>query len=430
MRQGAMLGTGRALLVAAGLAAAGGAGQAAAQDIVPRDVERGVTVQTRPRPDFDPLGLRLGGFRLDAALEGGLGFDSNVFGRTSNIVSDGFGSQVARAALNSTWTTHAVGVSGSLAARQYFSESSLDFTDWNLGGFGRYDFSADTNVEARYRHYRSHLDVFSYDVQTAGIFRPVPYNSDEAQVSANTRLNRLGLLATAIYRTYRFEDVPALGNNGNVSVNDFNTVIGALGASYALSPGRFVTGLVRLQDIAYTNSVTGSDPLRGRDSFTWEALLGFRYDFDGVWQGRIGVGWRQRTYTGSQLRALSGPAVDGELTWAPTQLTTVRFGVASSIEESIRQDAVSYRLYTASVTVDHELRRNVILTGQVAGARRSYEQPSQSASDIIVSLGSTWLINRNLALIGAYSYQDRLQATGGFREFGRHLVALRVRVAL
>lgn len=427
MRRPAML---RAFLLAAAIAVAGTPGPAIAQDIVPRDVERGVTVQTRPRPDFDPLGLRIGGFRLDAALEAGLGFDSNVFGRTSDIVSDGFGSQLGRASLNSTWSTHGVGVSGSVAARQYFSESSLDFTDWDLGGFGRYDLSADTNVEARYRHYRQHLDVFSFDVQTAGIFRPVPYSSDEGQVSATTQLNRIGLLATAVYRTYRFEDVPALGTRGNVSVNDFDTLIGALGASYALAPGRSVTGVVRLQDIRYIDSATGSDPLRGRDSFTWEALLGFRYDFDGVWQGRIGLGWRQREYTGSQLKALSGPAVEGELTWAPTLLTTVRFAVASSIEESIRQDAVSYRRYIASATVDHELRRNVILTGQVRGERRAYEQPSQSASDLILSLGSTWLINRNLALVGAYSFQDRLEATGGFREFGRHLVVVRLRVAL
>ena len=71
-------------------------GGAEAQSLVPRDVERGITVGTRPRPDFDPLGVRLGGFRLDASLEAGLGWDSNLLGTSRNRVSDGYASETNR----------------------------------------------------------------------------------------------------------------------------------------------------------------------------------------------------------------------------------------------------------------------------------------------------------------------------------------------
>ena len=66
-------------------------------------------------------------------------------------------------------------------------------------------------------------------------------------------------------------------------------------------------------------------------------LGGFTYDFDGVWQGRIAVGWRERNYKDPNLKNFAGPAVEGQLTWAPTLLTTVRFNVARTIEESIRR---------------------------------------------------------------------------------------------
>ena len=80
---------GFALTAQAGLILGGTAGEAAAQQgINPRDVQRGVTVNTRPRPDYDPLGVRLGAFRLDGLVEIGPGFDSNLFGRKNNVVSE------------------------------------------------------------------------------------------------------------------------------------------------------------------------------------------------------------------------------------------------------------------------------------------------------------------------------------------------------
>lgn len=404
-----------------GLPASGALGQTMA----PSATERGVTVLTRPRPEYDPLGVRLGGFRLDAGVEAGVGWDSNVFGRKSNIVSDGFANQSADIALGSDWTTHALGASVNMSSQQYFNRSDLDWTDWNIGGFGRYDFSADTNLEFRYRHYQEHLDVYNFDVQTAGISKPVPYDSDEAQLTGTTRFNRLGLLGTGLFRTYRFQDVTIGGVRNPVSINDFNTALGALGASYALAPGRFVTAVVRLQDITYQESES-----RPRDSFTWEALVGFQYDFDGVWQGRLAFGWRHRDYRGPGLKPLEGPAVEGELIWLPTQITTVTFNVRRSIEESIRADAVSYWRTTGGVRVDHELLRNVILGAELRADRREYEQPSQTATDGVFTLNARYLLNRNIALVGSYSYTQRFEATGGILEYDRNLIQVRLRFAL
>jgi hypothetical protein len=401
------------------------AGEATAQEISPRDVQRGMTVNTRPRPDYDPLGVRLGGFRLDSLVEIAPGFDSNLFGRKNNVESDGFVDQNVALNLRSDWTTHAVGAEATMNARQYFSTSQLDYQDWGVGGFGRYDFSAYTSVEGRYRHSREHLDVYSFDVQSAGIAQPVPYDSDEVTVTGNTRFNRVGLLGTGVYRTYRFEDVTIGGVNNQTSLNDFNTAIGALGVSYAVAQGRSITSVVRLQDIAYTNSISSN-----RNSFTWEALLGFEYDFDGVWSGRLAVGWRNREYEGPGIKPLEGLAVEGQLTWVPTQLTTVRFNVARTIEESIRRDAVSYQRLQGGVAVDHEFRRNIILGADFRADRRDYQSPNQSATDALLTLTARYLLNRNVQIIGSYSHSRRLDSSGGLAEYDRNLVQLRLRFAI
>ncbi len=389
------------------------------------EVQRGINVVNRQRPDYDPLGVRLGGFRLNGAVEAGPGWDSNLFGRRNNVVSDGFAEERGNLNLSSDWTRHAVGFSANSANRQYFSQSRLDWNDWDIGGFGRYDFAADTAVLGQYRHYRSHLDVYNFDVQAAGIVQPVAYNSDEVSVTGNTRLNRLGLIAQGVYRTFDFEDTIIRNTLTPVSQNSFNTAIGALGASYSLAPGRNLTGVVRVQDIKYTEAVSSR-----RDSFTWEALAGFDYDFDGVWQARISLGWRQREYNGPGIKPLQGPAVEAAITYAPTQLTTARFRLTRTIEESIRQDAVSYQRTQVGLTIDHEYLRNVLLQADLLYDRREYESPNQTAGDGVLTLTGRYLLNRNASVVASYAYRRRLEATGGFQEFDRNLLQVRLRLAI
>ncbi|WP_165943494.1 outer membrane beta-barrel protein [Roseicella aquatilis] len=396
-----------------------------ATGITRQDIERGVTVASRQRRDYDPLGVRLGGFTLNAAVDAGPGYDSNLLGNNRNKISDGFMDEAASVSLDSNWTRHAAGVSGNMDARQYFKESAFNWVDWDLGGYGRYDVNALTNVEARYRHYRDHLDVFNFDVQSAGFRRPVPFDSDEFQVSGTTQFSRVGLLGTVFYRTYRYENVVSDGVQNQVTFNNFDTLIGSVGTSYAFSQGRFANLVLRLQDISYQQQEA-----RGRDSFTWQLLGGFTYDFDGVWQARIALGWQERSYRDANLKSLSGPAAEGQVTWAPTLLTTVRFNVTRSIEESIRQDSVSFIRTAGGMGVDHELRRNVILSGDFRADYREYERPSQTALDGIFTVGTRYLVNRSVSLIGTYSYSRRFEASGGFPEYDRNLFQVRVRVAL
>ncbi len=400
-------------------------GEALAQLGTSPDVARGVTVTSRPRTDYDPLGIRLGGFRLNGAIETGPGWDSNLFGDENNVTSDGFFEHRLNLGIESNWTTHAVGASASGIVRQYFENTSQNWEDWSAGGFGRYDFSADTNILASYRHFQEHLEVDSIDVQSAGLSRPVPYNSDQFQVTGTTRFNRVGLLASGVYQTFRFEDVTIGSTRNEISQNDFDSIIGSLGTSYSLSPGRNITAVVRLQDIEYSDQIS-----RERNSFTWEALAGFDYDFDGVWQGRIAVGWRQRKYEGDNIQTLEGPAFEGQLTWAATQLTTLRLTVSRTIEESIRQDAVSFQRTRAAIAVDHEYLRNVILGAELRGDRREYESPNQTATDAVLALSARYLLNRNMTLIGTYAYSSRLESTGGLNEYSRNLFLLRMRFAL
>ncbi|WP_372617784.1 outer membrane beta-barrel protein [Falsiroseomonas sp.] len=405
---------------------------AAAQGVPRGEAARGVTVADRAREDFDPLGVRLDGFRVDAAAELGLGYDDNLFGTRRNREGDFFATLGAEASARSDWTTHALGLTGRVEQRRYIDNGRQDWTDYAIGAFGRYDITPDTNVQLILNRVQEHLEVDSVDLQQGNITRPVPYTYNEAQLQGQTRFNRLGVLLLGNWRGYSFDDVdlgpataPGAPRPGEISRFDFDSASAALGLSYELSPGRNVTLITRYQDITYDNTAQ-----RARDSQTWEVLAGFTYDFDGIWAFRGAIGYRERDYEGAGLPNLSGPAFEGEVTYQPTQLTTLSAGFRRTIEESIRNDAVAYTRTRGQVRVDHEYLRNVILSAEVGANRREYEEPDEQSTDGYALLQARWLINRNLALVGSYQHTRRLDSSAGIDEYDRNLVLLRLRIAL
>lgn len=210
-----------------------------------------------------------------------------------------------------------------------------------------------------------------------------------------------------------------------LSRQSFNAAAGTLGGSYEVAPGRHATATMRVQDITHLDR-----PARVRDSLTAEALLGVQYDFDGVWQGSAAFGWRRRDYQGAALRPLSGPAVELALTWLPSGMTTVSLSLARTLEESIQPNAVSYTRSLGQLRVDHEWRRNVILTGEAGLDHRAYQTTHQNATDLRLGLGPRWMINRRLTLSAGYTHIQRLWSSTHGSEFGRHLVEMRLRAAL
>lgn len=400
--------------------------QAAAQTatIGPEATARGVTVMTRPRPDFDPAGVRLGGFRIDSSLELGMGYDDNLQPGRESEKGDSFFTETLNVSANSFWTRHALGLTASQATRQHINESGLNWNDYAVSANGRYDIGRASSVFGSYNYQRAHLDVDNFDVQESSLGRPVPYDQHIFEVGGVAAFNRLALKPSAEYRIIRYEDRTSGGFREVNSSNDYNSLQGELEADYSIVEGRHLLGLVRVQDIRYEQREQ-----RGRDSFTWEAQAGFQYDFTGLWQTRFTAGYRERNYDDQTLKNLSGLAFEGQLIMVPSQLTTVTFALQRTIEESIRASNVSYTRTLGRVTVDHEFLRNVILTGELRAEHRDYPERG-TVTDGIALVGAQYLINRNMAVLASYQHTERLDAPEGVREYGINQFQVRLRFSL
>ena len=386
---------------------------------------RGETVMGRARPEVDPLGIRAGGFKFDASAAVGVGYDDNIAGRNNPTIGDGFVDTNARLRIASDWSQHAIGIQAGVTDRRYFSQTSFDWLDWDIRAFGRYDINADTQLSASYAHLRLHLPPTRVDVQAAGLFQPVVYTQDEFSAAGSTRLNRVLLGFVASYVMTRYENINSAGPAGQFSNLDYDTFNLGLNGSYEFAPGRSMTLAVRYQDVSYRD-VSSTD----RSSQTWAGLVGFRYDFDGVWQARIAVGYAYRTYEGQQFRNISMPTIEADVTWNVTALTTLTLTAGRIIQESITANAASYVSTNAFLRADHELYRNVILTGAVGLNGQEYQGPTARALDLVLRASGQWLVNRGLAISLEYQRVDRILHSGGLPNFDSNVVFLRARVAL
>ncbi|HEY4253912.1 MAG TPA: outer membrane beta-barrel protein [Roseomonas sp.] len=386
--------------------------------------QRGITVQTRPRPDFDPLGVRLGSFQLDASLESGVGYDDNLLGTERNRRGDTFIGTTLAAGLRSQWTTHALGLSARVDDTHYLQHSALNWRDWSVEGFGRYDVDAVSSLDMRVTHRRAHIAVQSIDAQQAGLTTPLEYDEDIVRIGASTRINRLALTGYGQGRWVRFDADSGRDNDPSLAA-DYDAWSGGATAAYELSPGRAATLTVRAED-QRGHGRFASDT----NSFTYEVLGGFAYDFDGVYQAAVGVGYARRSYDNGGRRDLSGLGIDARLIYAPSQLTTLTFGVRRGIDDSVRAGGQSFLRTLVSARVDHEIQRNVIAGFEVSYDRREYRDPSQRATDLVGILSVQWLLNRNMALIASYQHAVRFGVTAGIEEYNQNVIQLRLRVSL
>ncbi|MES2712404.1 MAG: outer membrane beta-barrel protein [Pseudomonadota bacterium] len=398
---------------------------AAAQERDGLAEQRMITVTNRSRPEFDPLGVRLGSFRLDARGETGVGYDDNLFGTERNTRSSPVFANSALATLQSQWTTHALGLSATIDDVRYTDQSRLDTTAWSVGGVGRYDIDAASNVELRLSQRRSFLSVQTIDLQRAGVTEPLPFDEQIGRVTASTRFNRLSVSGFGQVRHVAFDGADGLALNDQTLGVDYYSYSAGTTLAYLLSPGRSATLTLRAEEI-------DGEGARGRfiDSTTLDALVGFVYDFDGIYQASIGVGWARREYRDSSRRTIEGLGIDARLVYLPSQLTTVTLAVRRGVDDSVRSGGEGFLRTLGSVRVDHELQRNIIIGAGVSVERREYSNPSQRATDGIIGASAQWLINRNLSLIATYQYVTRFDTSNGVQEYDQNLAFLRLRVSL
>jgi hypothetical protein len=223
---------------------------------------------------------------------------------------------------------------------------------------------------------------------------------------------------------YVFSDVPSTGGGTiDESGRDRNQGELALRTSYELAPLRnvYVQGSVNTRK--YDNSRDASGYARSSDGYG--LVVGTQYDLTGITFIDVFAGWRQQDYDDARLKTMSGWTAGAKLTWNVTRLTTVTADLTRDIEETTLAGASGYFATRTGLRADHELLRNLLLNARLGYEQDSFDGIGRDDDYYSAGLGAKYLIDRNFALSGGYTYRTR-DSSAANSDFVENVVFLRL----
>jgi len=363
---------------------------------------RGQSVRERARPGYDALGIRAGSFLILPKVDLAETYNDNIYATDTNTESDFVTAVSPSISVQSLWSRHALGLNAGLSQYWYGSKTAEDRLDWNFGANGRLDVLRDTNITGSASYRQAHEDRGSANSPTSAA-EPVEYHLFDSSLGLFQRFNRVTAQLKGTFDQYDYKNVALIGGGTlNEDSRDRNEYGGGLRLGYDLSPDTNIYAEGKLNKRSYDMSAPVD-----RNSNGYEAVVGSEFKLSRLAQGEVYVGYQRQTYDASYYSATSGLAYGAKVNWFVTPLTTVRLSAASTIEESIDPGASGYMSQKVGIGLDHELLRNLILSGDVSYENDDFGNISRQDDVTSALFGATYLLNNFFAVGVNYGIVDR-----------------------
>lgn len=373
------------------------AAQQSGEPVVRQD---SVSVQDRDRPEYSSDGRRLGTFVLNASVDLTVASTDNLFAATKSDELDDIIYGVAPAArLESDWSRHMVALEGGAEFLSHEDFSNEDSDSHYVRALGRLDIGENTALRGSARTARETTPRTDPDSPTTGA--PIEYDRTDYTVGIEHRFARAKVSLDAGRGDYDYSGTQ------NDRDNDQDFIRGRI--DYEISPRLGLVLRASHDERDYTDpTVINADS----ENETYMAGVSLNTD---VMRGEVTVGQYERDYEDPMVDTLDGVAVSGRLEWYVTQLTTLTFTARQDADDEVSiQSRLPYETTEYGARIDHELRRNVILTASARLGERDYQidlaDPRQDEYST-VEAGADWLLNRNAAVRFRYE-RDEVDSSG------------------
>jgi polysaccharide export outer membrane protein len=332
------------------------------------NVDPGVTVTSRLRPEYDYPGLRLGSFVFDPELTESAGYSTNVTGTATPQGSPTVETNLKLNAVSDWGPAESLGAGISVDNTLYSAQPRQNFTNWTATIGGSHDFGYDT-LYVGYAHLNLYQTPSSLDAPQ--LDSPIAYRVDTVRLSYRTVLGQTTLTPGIEVTRYNYDNGTVQGVPYVQSYRDRAVYTPSLIAAYEFAPLRSLVMVVRYADAQYTEPSAGQATLNYTDA---TVLGGVNFDTAGPVRLRALVGYETRHYASSQYPTISAPILEAAAVWTPTGLTTVTGDIARYIQDSASENTVGYTETALKLSVDHEYLPNVLLNGSGALYSDNYAQ--------------------------------------------------------
>lgn len=379
----------------------------------------------RPQPVFDPIGVRLGSFVARADGDVDIGYDSNLFGRADDIVGDGYARLSPSLRVTSDWGRHAVEVGGGADLTRYFRATSQNTDNFraNVGGI--------LEIGDRVTVYPS--VNFSREAEPRGSVGnpfttgdPIFQRRLVSNIGARFDGGRFSAEMLLAHRRERYGSVKIDGLVVSQRFRDSTGVGGRVTLLYKVTPA--VSALV--QGVTDSSGNPHDEFCCQRDAHGFALLAGARFDPRGLIAGQVAVGYRQRTFEGTDTSS-HGLTYDARLQWYPTELLTVSLRADRQFRSTGITAADAVLVDKMSLGVVYEMYRDLNFYLQAERETSDYRQVDSSTDLKSISLRATYTSRRLLQLSAFARYLTNEKNRASFAtafDAIRAGVSIRVRI--
>jgi hypothetical protein len=400
--------TQRLLMTGAGACIAIGAlaGQAHAQAY---NRDHNISVQQRAYDEHAPLGIGLGGFLLFPQLDLGVELNDNIYAAEINETDDTILHAGASARLASQWSRHSLNFFGGVQSRTFTDNDDDNATDWRLGADGRIDIQREAHIRGGAAFGQTTESRFAGN-GPAQLAEPIQYDFQEADAELIYNVNRIRLAAGVRYGEYDYEDGRLFSGAAFEQDDRDNEVFDIRGrVDYALSPDTAIFGEVthRTRDYDQDSGTANGATVLDRDSEGLRYIVGANFDITSVVRGEVGVGYSDTEYDSPALPNVDGLAAEAQIEWFVTQLTTLGFKAGRETTDAGISGAGGIERTTYGVRADHEIRRDIVLTGGYELNQDDYQSFARDDDRSRFDVGVDWYANRALKFGASYERYDQ-----------------------
>jgi hypothetical protein len=440
---------------------------ALAQDLLDRG--ENVTVQDRPRPEYDPLGLKLGvGFVIFPKVTVGETFDDNIFGLPSSDLLDVLVREMPdpqrfsqftgkmrpltdaqlsiepNITIKSNWNQHSLELTADAildrsATYPDFSANSPAFSHTDFFNSDQYSFSAAgtlnvhhdlaINIDASYgrqllpRTFAGYVLVSSIPtaLDVAASFAPLFVNKTEAKIGVVKEFSRLRITLSGQFQdfdylngfgpTFKFSGIEPL----QISPVKSALTVGPVEEGFQTHDNftEFVRADYPLSSdfalFAEETVVESQFPNVGfRNRFDEETLFGSNFQVAGFVTAEVGVGYLYSHVSYPDVKPVEAPDFRAKITYFPTGLVDLTLSARQSVVDSDVPQSPDYVEKSFGLQGNYELLRNVIITGQASLDFQDYRVIDRHAQIVGGGVSATYLPNRGMRVTLAF---DRRQFT-------------------
>jgi hypothetical protein len=358
---------------------------------LPQVIDRGrnIGVLDRPRPEYEPTGIRRGSFKIYPSVDLAVGYLDNIYGASTDAKADGFGQITPSVAIVSDWASHYLKFYGNAQLQRYFSQSIENQTAYTLNAEGRLDVTRENNIfvsaESRHAFEPRYSDNSPDNAQ-----RPVAYDRRYGLIRGTYEADRIR--AGAAFSVTRLTYGDAQSRTGlaiDQSFRDHTMIKGSTSGEYGLTPDASIITQFSFARVNYDSSTPATD----RSSNDIRLLAGINLDLTSLLRGRFTVGYVDRNFRTAAFGSIKGLAADFRFQYFLTPLTTFTIAGSRFVEDSTIDRSGGYFSEKVEARADHELLRNLLLNAGVTYERDRYKGVDRADQIYSISGGARYLAN-------------------------------------